>query len=241
MTGLGTLVNVGAILVGTTVGLLLKGGLPKRLHDTILNCIGLAIMFIGISGTLAGMLVVEDGMISTRYVMTMIISLIIGGMAGEAVNIEYRLELMGEWCKSKIPVKGDKMATFVEAFVSSSLLFCVGAMAIVGALEDGLSHNYSTLFAKAIMDGVISVVFAASLGFGVYFSAASILIYQGSITLLAGVVKPFLTDLVITQMSMVGSVLIFALGINMIFGKKISTGNLLPAMFLPMLFQLLHF
>lgn len=240
MTGLGTIVNVIAVIIGATVGLLIKGGLSKRFEETITMAIGLSTMFIGLSGALAGLMTVQGTTVATQDTMLMIGSLIIGSLLGEWIDIESHLEQAGIWCKSKVPARGDKNDTFVEGFVTSSLIFCVGAMAIVGALEDGLSHNYSTLFAKSVMDGVMAIVFTASLGIGVYFSAFAVLIYQGSITLLAGFVRPFLSDAVISQMSCIGSILIFALGINLIFNRKIKIGNLLPAMFMPLIYHLLR-
>ncbi|MEG2349340.1 MAG: DUF554 domain-containing protein [Hungatella sp.] len=240
MIGLGTIVNIAAIGIGATVGLLIKGGLSKRFQDTVTTAIGLSTMFIGISGALQGLLVIRGAEIATQNTMLMIASLILGALLGEWIDIELRLEQFGIWCKSKIPVSGDQNTTFVEGFVTSSLLFCVGAMAIVGSLEDGLNQNYSILFAKSVMDGVMAIIFTASLGIGVYFSAFSVLVYQGSITLLAGIVRPYLSDLVIGQMSCVGSVLIFALGINLIFGQKIKIGNLLPAMFVPLFYSLIR-
>ena len=152
MSGLGTIVNVAAILGGCVIGLLVKGGLPKHLEDTITSAVGLCVIFVGISGAL-----------DTRDTLVMVLCMVIGSALGEWIDIEDRLEQLGIWCKSKIPA-GKASGTFVEAFVSSSLLFCVGAMAIVGALEDGLTHNYSTLFTKAVMDGVLSIIFTAALG-----------------------------------------------------------------------------
>lgn len=237
MTGLGTIINVAAILIGATLGFIIKGGLSKRFEDTVTSAIGLCTMFIGISGAVAGLLKVSGSGLETRDTMVMIISLIGGALIGEWIDVEKRLETVGEWCKSKIPSQNGGGSTFVEAFVTSSLIFCVGAMAIVGSLEDGLNHNYSILFAKAVMDGVMSIIFAASLGIGVYFSALPIAVYQGSITLLAGFIRPYLSEMVIGRMSFVGSILIFALGINLLFGKRIKIGNLLPAMFLPLVLQ----
>ena len=236
MIGLGTIVNCGTVAVGTTLGLFLKGGLPKRFEKTIMSALALCAFFIGIGGVLSQMLVFEDGAFSTRYTMLMVLCLAIGAMIGEALDIERRLEGIGEWFKRRIPTKGDSPSTFVEAFVSASLLFCVGAMSIVGAMEDGLNGNPSILFAKSVMDGVASVVFTASLGAGVYLSILAVLVYQGGITLLAGFIRPFLSDLLIGQMSCIGSVLIFAIGFNLLDSKKIKVGNLLPAMFLPILF-----
>lgn len=237
MTGLGTVVNVATVLAGTVIGMLLKGGMPKRYHDIVISAIGLCTIFLGISGALTGLLAVNGAALETKETMMMIGSMILGGLLGEFLDIENRLEKLGEWCKSKIPVNGDKMGTFVEAFVTSTLLFCVGSMAIVGSLEDGLNHNFDILFAKSVMDGVMAIVFSASLGIGVGFSIFPIMIYQGGITLLAGYVRPYLNDLVIGRMSFVGSILIFALGLNMLLGKKIKFGNMLPAMFMPLLLQ----
>jgi len=239
MTGLGTVVNVAAVLAGATVGMLIKGGLPRRFQDTVTSAIGLCTMFIGISGALSGLLKLgENGRLETQDTMIMIGSLIIGALIGEGIDIELRLENLGMWCKRLVPRDKQNSGSFVEGFVTSSLLFCVGAMAIVGSLEDGLNHNFSVLFAKSVMDGVMAVVFTASLGIGVFFSVIPIVIYQGGITLLAGFVRPYLSDVLIGRMSFVGSILIFALGINLVFDRKLKIGNLLPAMFMPLLFQL---
>ncbi|MDR1766642.1 MAG: DUF554 domain-containing protein [Lachnospiraceae bacterium] len=263
MTGLGTLVNMGAVFVGATVGMVLKGGVPKRFQDTIMHAVGLITMFIGLTGALSGLLAVDvaTGAVGTQNTMVMVGALIIGAFVGELVDIEKRLDDIGEWCKSLVgQVGADKTAgegwgdtkdgkrgvpgwrtpdlsTFVDAFVTSSLLYCVGAMTIVGALEDGLNHDYTLLFTKSVLDGIMGIIFAATLGFGVYFSILTILVYQGGITLLAGLLRPLLSAAVIGQMSFVGNVIIFGLGINLIFGKKIKVGNLLPAMFVPAVWQ----
>ena len=183
MTGFGTMVNAAAILLGSTVGLLLKGGLPKRLQDIITSAVGLCVIFVGASGALAGLLAVSGDGLETRDTMMMIFSMAAGAALGEWMDIERRLEGLGAWCRTRIPA-GHAGAGFVDAFVTSSLLFCVGAMAIVGSLEDGLSHNYSTLFAKSVMDGIMAAVFAAAMGIGTMFSVIPVVIYQGSITLL---------------------------------------------------------
>ena len=240
MTGLGTIVNFAAVIIGSMIGLLIKNGLPKRFEETIYSAVGLSVMFIGISGALSEMFTVgADGGLSTQYIMLMVLSLVIGAVLGELLNIEKHLDSLGERIKRRIPQKLTG-ATFVDGFVNASLLFCVGAMAIVGALEDGLTGDCSTLYAKSVLDGVTAILMAASLGVGVMFSAIPLLIYQGAITLLAQVVKPCLTDALISQISCVGSVLIVAIGINMIFGKKIKVGNLLPAILIPILYALLH-
>ena len=241
MIGLGTIVNVAAVLVGATIGLIIKGGLPARFEKMVMTAIGLATLFIGINGTLSGMLVVgENGSISSQHTMLLIASLVIGAVIGELIDIEKHLDNLGQWCKRKFKFQGEQNATFVEGFVSSSLLFCVGAMTIVGALEDGLSGNPSLLYAKSLMDGISAVVFTASLGVGVYFSIITVIVYQGGITLLARLIQPLLSDALISQMSLVGSVLIFAIGINLIFGKKVKTGNLLPAILVPIFWNIIQ-
>ena len=234
MHGLGTIINCAAVLVGSLIGILIKGGLPKRFEETIFSSVGLAVMFIGLGGALSGLMTISEAALGTQYTMGMVLSLVFGSIVGEALDIETRLDHLGEWIKGKMP---KKLAgkTFVDGFVTASMLFCVGAMAVVGSLEDGLNGDYSILAAKSVLDGISSLLFAASLGFGVAMSILPLALYQGGITLLAQFVKPYMTDALITQMSCVGSVLIFAIGINMIFGKKIKVGNLLPAILLSLI------
>jgi len=237
LIGLGTIVNVGAIIVGGIVGTMLKSGISERYKRIVMQGIGLSVLFIGISGSIKEMITIIDGnKLDRQFIMLMIFSLVIGGLIGESLKIEKRLENVGVWFQSKISSKG---SSFSDGFVTASLVYCVGAMAIVGALEDGLMGNTSTLFAKSILDGVSAIIFAATLGIGVAFSAIPVFIYQGSITLLAGVVKPWLSDMVISQMSLVGGILIFAIGINLLEIKKINVGNLLPAVFIPVLYYIL--
>lgn len=235
MSGMGTIVNTIAVIVGGLLGMLIKGGLKQRYQDTLMQALGLATLFIGISGAMKGMLTIIENQIETQGTMLLIASLVFGALVGELFNIEKRLEQLGDWLKRKVKVKND--SSFVDGFVTSSLVICVGAMAIVGALQDGLIGDSSTLFAKAILDFGIVMVFASTLGVGVVFSAIPLFIYQGSITLFASFLKPFLTELVIANLSFVGSVLIFAVGINICFGKKIKVGNMLPAMIIPFFFH----
>ena len=216
MIGLGTIVNVGTVLIGTTIGILLKNGLPKRFEKTVMQGLGLSTCFIGIGGTLSEVLTIQDGEIGTQHTMLLILCLALGAVIGEALNIEQRLEDFGAFCQSHFAAKG--------------------AMAIVGALNDGLNGDPTMLIAKAILDGVASILFAASLGKGVYLSIVPIFFYQGGITLMARFIRPWLTDVLIGQMSCVGSVLIFAISLNLIFNSKLRVGNLLPAIFLPVLF-----
>jgi hypothetical protein len=234
MTGLGTIVNAAAIIAGGVSGALLRSGLPERFRETVMQALGLSIIMIGLSGALQGIYVVTaGGKLSREYIMLMIFSLVGGAITGELLNIEDKLEKLGLWIEKKF-LKNS--GNFAEGFVTASLVFCVGAMAIVGSLEDGLTGDTGTLFAKAILDGVISVIFAATLGIGVAFSAIPVFLYQGLITIMAGYIKPWLTESVISQTSLVGSILIIAIGINVLELKRIKVGNLLPAVFIPFIY-----
>lgn len=237
MIGVGTIVNAGAIVTGGLIGVFLKKGLPERYKTIVMQAIGLSVIIIGISGTLQGVFkIIENGSLDRQYIMTMIFCLVIGGIIGEFINIEKRLDNLGIWFQNKLFKNGN---SFAEGFVTASLIYCVGAMAIVGSLEDGLTGNPKTLFAKAVIDGVSAIVFAATMGVGVPFASLPVLIYQGAITLLAGSVKPLLTEVVITQMSLIGSILIFGIGLSMLEIKRIKVGNLLPAIFLPLVYYLI--
>ena len=239
MVGFGTIGNVILILIGASSGMIIKGRLKQRYQETIMNALGLAVMFIGISGALQGLFVINDNQLDTRNVMLMIVSLAMGAFLGELFNIEDRLDRIGEKLKNSLKVKGDKGRGFVEGFVNSSLLFCVGAMAIIGSLEDGLVGDPSTLLAKGVIDGVVAVFFASTLGIGVFFSILPVGIYQGLITLSAKYIEPYLSDQLILNLSFIGSVLIFGIGFNMIFGKKIRCGNLLPAILVPIAYEII--
>ncbi len=241
MFGLGTIINVATILVGATIGCFLKGGLPSRFEKTVKSAAGLSTLIIGISGTLTEMFYVNtDGSVSANGIMLIVISLVIGALLGEAVDIEDKLERLGNFCKRKAAFISKDNPKFVEGFVSTSLLFCVGAMAIVGSIQDGLTGNYTTLAAKAVLDGVISIVMAASLGSGVFFSAVAVLVYQGAITLLASVISPVMTDALIGDLSLVGSVLVMGIGINLIFNDKVvKVANLLPGVLIPVFYHII--
>lgn len=235
MIGLGTIANTLAVIIGSGIGLMIKSGLKPRYQETIMQALGLSTLFIGVSGAMSGMLKIIDNGIETQGSMLLIGSLVFGALLGEFLNIELRLEQAGEWLKKKVHIKNDN--TFVEGFVTATLVICVGAMAVVGALQDGLQGDVSTLFAKSVLDFVVVMVFASTLGVGVTFSALPLLIYQGSITLFASFLKSFLSPIVIANLSFIGSVLIFAVGINLCFNKKIKIANLLPAMIIPFLFH----
>lgn len=232
MIGVGTLVNAAAIVVGGLAGTLIGRRLPDRFKDIALQAMGLSIIIVGATGMMQGLLLPTAAGLDRKDLLLIIFSLTLGGLAGEGLGIEARMEHLGRWIQARTTQEGD--GRFVEGFVSASVMYCVGAMAIVGALEDGLSGNPSTLLAKAVLDGVLSIVFASSLGVGVVFSALPVLLYQGGITLLAGSVRIWLVASLIGQISAVGSVLIMAIGLNLLFPGRIRVGNMLPAVLVPL-------
>jgi len=221
-----TFINAALVLAGSLLGLLFKNIISERFTATITSALALCVMGIGISG-----------MVGTQNTMCVIICMVVGTLIGEALNIERRLEGLGDTLRAKL-VKGNEGSRFTEGFVNASLLFCVGAMAITGSIEAGLNGNYEIIISKGVIDGITSISFAAAMGIGVAFSAVPIILYQGAITLLASVVGPYLGAEVINEMSAVGSTLIVAISFNMLgFGKgKIKIGNMLPAAFLPILY-----
>lgn len=235
MIGLGTIINTLAVIVGGLIGMCLKNGLKKNLQDILMQACGVVTIFIGASGTIAKMFVIENGTISTQGTMLLIFSLVLGGLLGEVINIEEKMDILGE--KIKKAVKAEKDNLFVEGFVNVSLIICVGAMAIVGSIQDGISGDYSLLATKAILDLVIVIVFASTYGLGAVFSAVPILVYQGGITLAAAIGGSFLSDVIISDLSFIGNALIFCVGINIAFGKKLRVGNMLPALLLPVVYH----
>lgn len=237
MRGLGTIINTLAVAVGGLIGLRFQSGLSEKLQATLMQACGVASMFIGVSGTLAKMLTVTDGVFSTRGSMLLILSLVFGGLIGEWIDLEARMETVGE--KIKAAVRRENDSRFVDGFVNVSLIICVGAMAIVGSIQDGISGDYSMLAAKAVLDMIIVMVFASTYGLGAVFSALAILVYQGAITLAAILCGAFASDAVIGALSFVGSALIFCVGVNICFGKRIRVGNFLPALVMAVILQLL--
>lgn len=232
MKGLGTIVNVLAVIAGSGIGLCIRSGLKPRFQSILTQACGIASLLIGLGGTMAGMLTFENGSFATQKTMLLIFSLVLGALLGEAINIEQKLDALGERLK-KLVKDGNANNRFVEGFVTASLIICVGAMAIVGALQDGLVGDHALLFSKSILDFVIVMVFASSFGIGVMFSALPVGILQGSVTLCAGLLAPILSDALIADLSFVGSALIFCVGVNITFGNKIKVGNLLPALLVP--------
>lgn len=236
MFGIGTLLNTAAVILGSAVGMLLKKGMKQSLQDILMSACGVATLFVGAAGTLAGMLTVgEDGSLSVGGSMLLIASLVLGGLVGQAIDIERRMDTLGEKLKKLFRAQGD--SRFVEGFVSASLVICVGAMAIVGSVQDGLSGDFMTLAVKSVLDFVIVLVLAASYGPGVMCSAIPIFLYQGAITLLAHFIGSFIGDALIADLSFVGSALIFCVGVNLAFGKKFKVGNLLPALIGPVVYS----
>lgn len=228
MVGMGTIVNVSAVIIGSSIGMLLNGGLKQRFQDILMQALGLSTMFLGVAGTLKGMFVVHGPTLNTGGSMVMILSLVIGGLLGEAINIEEKIENFGEWLKQKARSSGD--SKFVEGFVTATLVICIGAMAVVGSVQDGISGDATMLYTKAILDFIIVMVLASSYGKGVIFSAIPLGAFQGLITVFAHFIEPVLTQQMIQNISYVGSILIFCVGINLSFGKKFKVGNLLPAL-----------
>lgn len=236
MHGLGTIVNTAAIILGGIIGMIFKKGLKDELQQMLMQVMGLAVIFIGGAGALKGLFVITEAGLETSGSMLMIASLTIGAVIGELINIEKQMERFGEWLKEKARSSGD--TKFVEGFVTASLTVCVGAMAIVGSIEDGLTGNHSTLFAKAVLDAVIIAVFAASYGKGAVFSAIPVAILQGLVTIFAGLLAPVFSDGIIADVSFIGSMLIFCVGINLAFGKRFKVGNMLPAVIIPIIYGL---
>lgn len=225
----GTIVNSLAIIGGCLVGLIIKGRMTEKISNTIMQGLALCVLYIGISGALEG-----------KHTLITIVCIALGALIGELIDIDKWLSSVGDKLEEKF-YKGkneNKKISVSEGFVSASLLFCVGAMAIVGSLQSGLSGNYDTLFAKSVLDGISSIIFSASLGIGVLFSSVAVFIYQGIITLGASFLSGILSTNVINCMSATGSLLIIGLGLNVLKATNIKIANLLPAVFLPILFGL---
>lgn len=234
----GTIVNALAVLAGSAAGLLLaflakrfskvlptdSSDLGNRLQTVIMQGLALCTMYIGISGSLKG-----------QNTLIAIISIALGALIGELLDLDRRIHRLGDWFQRKLSKVAGENSSVSEGFVTASLLFCVGAMSIVGALDSGLSGNHTTLYAKSLLDGISSIVFSASMGIGVALSIIVILLYQGSIAMLASVLAPLLSDAVIAEMSCVGSLLIIAISLNMLKITNIKVMNLIPAIFLPIL------
>ena len=228
MPGFGTVLNVCGIVVGGVLGSLFGDRLGKNYRETLMLANAISVLFVGIAGAMSYMLKVSGGELSTQGTLMLVVSMAAGGLLGEFADLDGRSEKLGVWLRHK--TGNDSDAEFVEGFVSASLVVCVGAMAVVGSIEDGLTGDSSILAAKAVMDMVVIFVMTASLGRGCIFSAIPVGVIQGTITLLAVLAKPLFTDAAMANLSLSGSVLIFCVGVNLIWGKKFRVANMLPAL-----------
>ena len=237
MIGFGTILNVGGILLGGVAGMLFGKGLPKRFQETLMRAVALCVLFLGVGGCLQEMLAIVDGGLESGGTMMMIGSFAVGAILGELLDLEGKMERFGEWLKHKTKSDGD--ATFVDGFVTASLTVCIGAMAVVGAIQDGIRGDYSVLLAKAILDLIIVMILTASMGKGCIFSAIPVGLFQGAVTLLARQLEPLMTEPALSNLSLTGSMLIFCVGVNSIWGKKFKVANLLPTIFVAMAWGIL--
>ena len=223
---IGTLINVALILIGCGLGLVLRKGIPERLQSTVMRALGLSVVLIGISGA-----------IKTSDTMCVIVSMAVGSFLGSALNIERRLEQLGDFAERKLGSHAGCQGSISKGFVTASLVYCVGAMAIVGAIDSGINGNHATLIAKGMLDGVSAIIFTSTMGIGVALSAVAVLVYQGAIALLATWVAPLLNEAMIGEMSAVGGLLIVGIGLNMLYDKEhVPVGNMLPAIFMPLIY-----
>lgn len=235
MTGLGTIVNVIVIIIGGLIGLMLKNGLKQRFCDIFSQACGLSVVFVGAAGAFELILSVHDGKLSSNHTLLVVFSFVIGGFIGELINIEKGLDAMGEKLRNIVRANGDHK--FVEGFVTASLVFCVGAMSICGPIEEALTGDATTLYVKSILDGVMVIVFTSVYGVGAMFSALTVGIYQGIFTIFGVFIADFMSESLIAMISGIGSILIFGVGANVLWGKKIKVGNLLPALLVPAAYE----
>ena len=232
MIGLGTIANVSAIIAGGCVGLLFRGGLKEHYQKAILRALGLCTIFIGISGALPGLLTAEGGRLAgvpVQETLGMVLAFALGTPVGEFLDFDGRIERLGAWLKEKAS-RGGQDNTFVQGFVTASLTVCIGAMAVVGAIQDGLSGDPSTLFTKSILDCILIMVLASTYGKGAIFSALPVGVFQGAVTLCAGFLAPVFSQSVIDSLSFLGSMMIFCVGCNLAFDSRFRVANMLPAL-----------
>ena len=230
MSGLGTIINCAAIAAGGATGLLAGNAMKERYQETLNMACGVSILFLGIGGAMEKMLSISDGKLVSSQSLMIVICMSLGSLIGEILNIERAFELFGEWLKKKTGNAKDKL--FVDGFVTASLTVSIGAMAIVGAIQDGISGDWSILAAKSVLDFVIILVMTCSLGKGCLFSAIPVFVFEGSMTACAALIRPLITMQVQDYLSLVGSILIFCIGLNLVWDKKIRVSNMLPAIVL---------
>ena len=239
MYGLGTIINVAAIVIGGAIGLVGGKWLNDRTQETLIRGMAVCVLFVAIAGVMTEMLVMENGGLTTQGTLMLVISIALGGLVGELLDLDGRLEGFGRWLREKSG--NGKDSRFLDGFVTATMTVSIGAMAIVGAVQDGIYGDYTVLAAKSLMDFVIILVMASSMGKGCIFSAIPVGIFQGGVTLLARLVEPLLTAAALSNLSLVGSVLIFCVGINLIWKNTIRVANLLPAMLVAVAYALLGF
>ena len=237
MIGMGTIINTAAVLVGGLLGLLLKNGVAAKFQKILMQALGLSTVFIGAGGVLQYMLTVKNGTLTTRGTMLLIFSPVIGCLIGQLLDLETQMEKLGIKLKAAVRMQNDNR--FVEGFVTASLIVCVGAMAIVGAMQDGLSGDSTMLIAKSLLDFVLVAILASAYGVGSVFSALPIFLYQGTITLIAALFGAVISQGLIDQLSFVGSALIFCVGVNLIKEKTFPVANMLPALLIPIFWELI--
>ena len=230
MFGLGTIINSAAIVAGGVIGHFTGKLFREEQQEALTKACGVSVLFIAVAGAMQGMMSIDGSRIVSGKSMLVVLCLALGTVAGELIGIEKGFERFGEWLKNKTGNSGDKQ--FVNAFVTASLTVCIGAMAIVGAIQDGILGDYSTLAVKSVLDFIIIAVMTSSLGKGCAFSAIPVLLFEGTITLLARLVSPVMTDMAIAYLSLIGSILIFCVGVNLVWGKTIRVANMLPAVIL---------
>ncbi len=239
MTGLGTIVNCAAVVVGAVIGMVFKKALKERFCELIMQSMGLAVIFVGAAGGIGRIIELNKLENGTTQIVLMVVAFALGSFFGELINIQHLTERFAAWLKVKTKSENDN--SFISGFVSASLTICVGAMAVIGPIQDALSHDYSTLFTKAVLDLVIVMVMASAMGKGTLFSVLPLAFIQGLITLIAKLVEPLLTDLAITNISFIGSMLIFCVGVNLMFDKKLRVANMLPALLFAVAFSYIPF
>lgn len=237
MIGMGTLINAACVLLGGALGFLFGKALKQRYQDIMVAGCGLSTIFIGASGALKYMLVIADGALATSGEMMLVISMCLGALIGEVLNIEHHIERFGEWLRLRSHSERDPR--FIEGFTSASFTLCIGAMAIIGPMNDALYHDYTLLVTKGILDAIIVMALTSSLGKGAVFSVIPLVLWQGLMTLLAALIGPLMTEAELANLSLVGSVLIFCVGINLVFGKKVKVANFLPALVIAVVWAML--
>ena len=237
MVGMGTIINVGAIIIGGILGLLFGNLLQKRYQEILMTAVAVCVLFIGIGGALQEMMTIQNGQLNSGGTMMIIGSFAIGSLLGEWLNIEQHLEQFGQWLKIKTKSNGDNR--FVDGFVTASLTVCIGAMAVVGAIQDGIAGDYSILAAKAVLDLIIIAIFTAGMGKGCLFSAVPVALFQGIITVLARLIEPLMTAAALSNLSMVGSMMIFCVGANLLWDLKIRVANMLPVLVIAVIWAFL--